>query len=76
MRRHERPRQSNIRVELPVKDDWSNLSTDEKGAHIFNQIKSLGNYKKQPQMRCLCGHIMPIQFAYRCYMCGAFWCPK
>ena len=27
-------------------------------------------------MKCLCGKVVPIMFAYRCYECGAFWCPK
>lgn len=76
MRRHKVPRQSNFRVELPVKNDWPNLSSAEHRAHIFAQLKSLGPAKEQPQMRCLCGKIVPIMFAYRCYECGAFWCPK
>ncbi len=76
MRRHELPQQSNFRVELPVKNDWPNLSLAERRAHIFTQLKSLAPVKKQPQMRCLCGKIVPIMFAYRCYECGAFWCPK
>ena len=76
MRRHERPRQSNIRVEVPVMGAWCNLSVAETRAHIFSQLKLLGNSNKQPQMRCLCGKVVPIMFAYRCYECGAFWCPK
>lgn len=76
MRRHERPRRSNFRVELPIKGDWSELSLAQKRAHIFSQLQSLGPINKQPQMRCLCGRIVPIMFAYRCYECGAFWCPK
>lgn len=76
MRRHEIPRQSNTRVELPVRDDWCDLSKDEERAHVFTQLKSLGPHKKQPEMRCLCGKVVPIMFAYRCYECGAFWCPK
>jgi len=45
-------------------------------AHIFGQIKSLGSVAKQPKMKCLCGKVVPIMFAYRCYQCGAFFCPK
>ncbi len=76
MRRHAVPKQPHIRVGVPVKNDWYNLSLAEKQAHIFSQLKSLGNIHKQPQMRCLCGKVVPIQYAYRCYECGAFWCPK
>ncbi len=76
MRRHAVTRRPHIRVELPVQGNWCDLSVAEKGEHIFNQLKQLGPYKKQPQMRCLCGKIVPIMFAYRCYECGAFWCPK
>lgn len=76
MRRHEVPRQSNTRVELPVKNDWCKLSLDEKRAHIFSQLQSLQPLKGQPVMRCLCGKVVPIQYAYRCYECGSFWCPK
>lgn len=76
MRRHERPRQSSIRVELPIVGDWCSLSLAEKRTHIFNQVKSLGVMNKQPQIKCLCGRVVPILYAYRCYECGAFWCPK
>ena len=76
MRRHPVPRQPHIRTKLPVRDDWCNLSITEKGAHIFSQLQLLGSTDKQPQMRCLCGKVIPIMFAYRCYECGAFWCPK
>lgn len=76
MRRHEIPRQSNTRVELPVRDDWCDLSKDEERAHVFAQIKSLGPIKKQVTIRCLCSKVVPIAHAYRCYECGAFWCPK
>ena len=76
MRRHEIHRQSNTRVTLPIEGDWCELSLDEKRAHIFSQCKILGNTAKQPQMKCFCGKVVPIMFAYRCYECGAFWCPK
>lgn len=79
MRRHERPRQINIRVELPEnlsESDWCGLSLAHKRTHIAIQLKSLGPTNKQPQMKCLCGLVTPIMFAYRCYECGAFWCPK
>lgn len=76
MRRHERPRQANMRVEVPVGGNWRNLSLAQQRTHIYNQVKSLGNVKEQPQMKCLCGNIVPIRSVYRCYECGAFWCPK
>lgn len=76
MRRHEKPRSANIRVAEPIKGDWCNLSLAEKRTHIFNQAKSLGSLNKQPQITCLCRKVVPILYAYRCFECGAFWCPK
>ena len=76
MRRHERPRQANIRVEVPIGSNWKDLSLAQHRTHIFRQLQSLAPVNKQPQMKCLCGKVMPIQFAYRCYECGAFWCPR
>ncbi len=51
MRRHERPRQSNIRVEVPVGSNWSELNLAQMRTHVATQIKSLGPTKKQPQMK-------------------------
>lgn len=76
MRRHERPRLSNTREDVPVNSNWCELSLAQRRTHIFTQLKSLGPSVKQPKMKCLCGKIVPIMFAYRCYECGAFWCPK
>ncbi len=76
MRRHEVPRHANIRVEVPTNPKWADLNTAQQRTHIHNQIKSLGTLSKQPKIECLCGKIVPYMYAYRCYACGAFWCPK
>jgi hypothetical protein len=76
MRRHERPRLSNIRVETPVRGKWCKLSLAQKRQHIFDQLKQLGSMKEQPRITCICGKIIPAMYAYRCFECGAFFCPK
>jgi len=76
MRRHERPRVPGFRVETPVRGNWCDLSLAQKRQHIFDQLKPFGPTKEQPQITCLCGKTVPAMFAYRCFMCGAFWCPK
>jgi len=76
MKRHERPRQSSIRVDLPFGKQWCELSTAERRVFICHQLKQLGPPSKQPIITCLCGKDVPTRFAYRCYVCGAFWCPK
>jgi hypothetical protein len=76
MKRHERPRDSGIRVEMPAKSKWRDLSLAQKRQHVRSQLEQLGPPSKQPKITCLCGHTVPVMLAYRCYMCGAFWCPK
>lgn len=76
MRRHEKPRQPNTRVDLPVTGNWCDLSDDERRAHIMFQLRQVGTVGRQQIITCLCGKSVPIMFAYRCYECGAFWCPK
>lgn len=76
MKRHPIPKQNHIRVEVPVGSNWKELSLEQHRKHIFTQLKSLGSMDNQPKMKCLCGRVTPIIYAYRCYECGAFWCPK
>ena len=76
MRRHERPKAASIRCELPFGKKWSDLSIAEKRTLIRFQLSQLGPPRKQPIITCLCGEKVQVRFAYRCYMCGAFWCPK
>ncbi len=76
MRRHERPRTPGFRVERPVRGKWCDLSLAQKRQHVQDQLKQLGRMDEQPKITCLCGKTVPAMYAYRCFMCGAFWCPK
>jgi len=76
MRRHERPRTPAIRVELPIGKNYADLSIAERRTIVWFQLKQLGPPSKQPLITCLCGHRVPAMFAYRCYECGVFFCPK
>ncbi len=76
MRRHERPKQDNIRCEIPWKKNACDLSIVERRTLILFQLKQLGPYSKQQKITCLCGKIVPVMFAYRCYECGVYFCPK
>ena len=76
MRRHSVPRQSQYRTEVPIGEDWCSLSIDARRALIYSQLKSLGCLSKQQIITCLCGKQIPVMFAYRCFECGAWWCPK
>ena len=76
MRRHEIPRAPGFRVKRPVRGKWAGLSLAQKRQHIQDQLKPLMPMKTQPKITCLCGKTVPVMYAYRCYFCGAFWCPK
>ena len=76
MRRHGRAKLPNTRIKTPVRGRWEKLSCDQKRAHVFYQLMQLGSIDEQPKVTCLCGLTVPVQNAYRCFECGAFWCPK
>jgi len=76
MRRHERSRLPHFREVTPIRGKWCDLSLNQKRQHIFDQLKQLGPVDKQPQITCICGKTVPAMYAYRCYECGAFFCPK
>ena len=76
MRRHERARQDMIRDELPLRKRYEELSINDRRLVIRFQLNLLGPPSKQLLMTCLCGKKIPIMFAYRCYECGIFFCPR
>lgn len=76
MRRHERPKLANIRCDIPFGKDSTELSIAERRTLILFQLKQLGPTSKQQLITCLCGHEIPVIFAYRCYECGVYFCPK
>ena len=46
--------------------DWSNV--------VFGQLKELGPILSQPQLTCPWGICIPIQYMYRCLVCGVWFC--
>jgi len=76
MRRHERPRKANTRCKVPFGKAYSDISIAERRTLILFQLAQLGPHKKQPIITCLCGKDVPAMYAYRCYECGVFFCPK
>lgn len=76
-KRHEVAKQNTIRVDDPFgKKEYVDLSLEEKRFVIWAQLKELGSMKKQQHITCLCKKVVPIMYAYRCYYCGVFFCPK